>query len=108
MFHTYVLAYSGTVVDFDRASFLMDRELLAQARQAMVHERDTNPRPDATYDAQWVWDYYCGRHYEKYGEPFGPNVIPRWDQPGPTLSAPIDEAARLQYPADAIVPLKEA
>jgi hypothetical protein len=88
MFHTYVLAFSGTVVDFDRASFLMDRELLAQACEAMAHERAINPRPDACYGAQWVWGYYCERHREKYGEPFGPNVIPDWDRPGPTPRSP--------------------
>ena len=81
VFHTYVLAYSGTVVDFDHASFLMDKELLRQSRTAMETERDTAPRWDARYGAQWVWDYYCARHYERYGEDFGPNVIPGWDDP---------------------------
>ena len=89
MFHTYILAYSGTVVDFDRASFLMDKKLLRQSRNAMKEEQITAPRWDARYDAQWVWDYYCGRHCEKYGEPFGPNVIANWDQPSAgTTTAP--------------------
>jgi hypothetical protein len=79
MFHTYVLAASGNVVDFDRASFLMDKDLLDQSIKAMHHERDSNPRPDATYDAQWVWDHYCGRHCERYGNGFIPNEKPHWD-----------------------------
>ena len=78
MFHTRILAYSGTVVDFDRASFLMDRDLLAQSIRAMVGEKNTMPRWDADYGAQWVWDYYCQRHIEKYGESFVPNVKPHW------------------------------
>jgi hypothetical protein len=62
MFHTYVLTFSGNVVDIDRASFLMDRELYDGAIKAMRHEQATCPRPDARYSAQWVWDYYCERH----------------------------------------------
>ena len=31
--------------------------------------------------AQAFWAEYCRRHLEKYGEPFGPDVIPGWDQP---------------------------
>ncbi|HEY6966665.1 MAG TPA: hypothetical protein VI229_04280 [Burkholderiales bacterium] len=71
MFHSYVLAYSGTVVDFDRASFLMDKDLLQQSLDAMRHEQATAPRPDANYGAQWVWDYYCQRHWEKFGSRSG-------------------------------------
>jgi hypothetical protein len=87
MFHTTVLAFSGTVVDFDRASWLMDRELLAQSMRAMTKERNTNPRWDARYGAQWVWDYYCARHAEKYDVAFGPDVIPHWDS-GKKADAP--------------------
>lgn len=82
MFHTYIRAASGAAVDFDRASFLMDKELLASAIEAMSTERDTCPRPDATYDAQWVWEEYCERHHETYGQPFVPDVDPAWDQGG--------------------------
>jgi hypothetical protein len=79
MFHTCVLAFSGTVVDFDRASFLMDKDLLQQSLDAMRHEQATAPRHDANYGAQWVWDDYCQRHWEKYGEAFAPSVVPHWD-----------------------------
>jgi len=57
MFHTYIRAASGNRVDIDRASFLMDRELFETAIEAMRLERDTCPRPDPSYGAQWVWDY---------------------------------------------------
>ena len=53
MFHTYVLAWTGSVIDFDRASFLMDKDILRNSLDAMRAERDNHPRDDATYDAQW-------------------------------------------------------
>jgi hypothetical protein len=67
MFHTHVLTVANRpdggkkAVDFDRASFLMDKDLLKQSIEAMEHERDYNPRHDASYGAQWVLDYYCYR-----------------------------------------------
>jgi hypothetical protein len=93
MFHTYVLAYSGKVVDFDRASYLMDQELLTQSKEAMRKERVIRPFRDDIPDdspfsapcyrernwAQWVWDDYCERHYEAYGEFFVPDANPNWD-----------------------------
>jgi hypothetical protein len=85
MFHTYVLTAAPRpgggkkCVDFDRASFLMDKELLQRSLDAMKDERDNRPRWDADYGAQWVWDYYCERHHEKFGEPFIPDVDPNWD-----------------------------
>ena len=81
MFHTYVVAMSGTVVDFDRASFLMDRELLDDAFAAIEHERATTADRDTAQDAQWVWSNYCQRHRNLYGTPFGPDIIPGWDHP---------------------------
>jgi hypothetical protein len=91
MFHTYIRAASGNRVDIDRASFLMDRELFESAIETMRRERDTCPRPDASYGAQWVWDYYCQRHRERYGEPFVPEVNPAWDRPA---SPPAKRRAR--------------
>lgn len=86
MFHTYVLPYchperprGQKTIDIDRASFLMDKDLLEQSIKAMEYERDNDPRPDASYGAQWVWDYYTQRHLEKYGESFGPDTDPTWD-----------------------------
>jgi hypothetical protein len=88
MFHTYVLAACDNPyqtgrksVDFDRASYLMDRALLQRAIDAMHEARDLQPPWDATRGAQWVWDYYCERHLETYGEHFIPNVDPHWDLP---------------------------
>jgi hypothetical protein len=78
MLDTIVLTSSGTVIDFDYAAPLMDRELLRQTLAARRDERDNRPRWDAEYGAQWVWGEYCERHYEHYGEWFGPDVIPGW------------------------------
>jgi hypothetical protein len=78
MFHTYVMAAHRGRVDMGRAQFLMDKTLLREAIAAMENERDNNPRADARYGDQWIWDYYCQRHYEKYNESFIPNVNPDW------------------------------
>ena len=40
MFHHEVLAAEGHVVDFDRASVLMDRDLLSKSLRAMIRERN--------------------------------------------------------------------
>jgi hypothetical protein len=79
MFHDYILTGACSVVDFDRASLLMDKTLLRQSLRAMMIERNTKPRWDAGYGAQWVWDDYCERHLEKYGAYFEPDVIQGWD-----------------------------
>lgn len=93
MFHTYVLAFSGKSIDIDRASFLMDKTLLHQAIKAMDKEKAADPRPDASYGPQWIWDYYCGAHREKYGEGFEPNVNPQWDHDPPSRApGPMREA----------------
>ena len=80
MFHTYVQNAAKKMVDIDRASYLMDKGLYAQSKADMAKEREEDPRHDAVYDAQWVWDYYCQRHVEKYGAYFEPDVDPNWDQ----------------------------
>ncbi|MGO4831304.1 hypothetical protein AB4144_03245 [Rhizobiaceae sp. 2RAB30] len=82
MFHTYVLAASGNQIDIDRASFLMDEELLQNSIDAMKEEMATLPQEDALYGPQWIWGYYCERHAEKYGKCFEPDVSPDWDQGG--------------------------
>ena len=76
MFHTYVLAASSKPVDFNRARLLMDSSLLRAAVKAMNKTGATNA---ALAGPQWVWDYYCERHAEKYGIPFRPDVDPTWD-----------------------------
>jgi hypothetical protein len=75
------------VSDFDRASHRIDHNLLAASLRAMLRERNTSPRQDTKYGAQWVWDYYCARHAEKYGRPFPPDVDPACDRPEITAPA---------------------
>ena len=88
MFPVYVLAASGTFVDFDRALPLMDKDLLQQTLNALQNERDHLLRVEVDYGLQWLWDYYCERHREKFGEGFIPNVTPGWDQPSAKATEP--------------------
>lgn len=95
MFHTYVVARSGNLVDIDRASFLMDKDIFDASIRAMREARakwsdpsdEEKARRTATEPtfnaAQWVWNHYCERHVETYGEDFLPNVSPDWDEGGP-------------------------
>lgn len=89
---TTVHASSGNRVHFGRASRLMDRKLLKESIAERNHERDYAPRWDCVgYDAEWVWEHYCQRHWEKYGECFIPDVDPTWDRPTvPEPAKPID------------------
>ena len=92
---TYVFAESGKRVDFDRASFLMDKEILDEALRTVGEELAKWPDPfdegcarrmgsTLRFDApQRVWNYYCKRHKQKYREDFVPNVKLTWDQGGP-------------------------
>ena len=79
MFHTYIVATSRCVIDFDRAAFLMDKDLLQQSLDAMRDERDNNPHAGVQYGAQWVWVDYCRRHLAHYGAGFVPDVEHGWD-----------------------------
>lgn len=95
MFHTYVVTSCGTQVDFDRAAFLMDPELL---HTATIQLEDRIKRGPELFDimvaeevgdspwtawtierrAQFVWDDYCAQHYDEHNEEFAPDVDPNW------------------------------
>jgi len=79
MFHRYALAASGKTVDVDRAAYLMDDDLRAQADELMRKEMTENPGSDADHRMQRLWDTYCALHRQTYGEPFQPDVDPDWD-----------------------------
>src|SRR5262249_1008179 len=104
MSDTRIVTTAKAVVEFDRASFLMDRELFQQSTDETRHERDPCPRHDATYSAQWVWAVYCERHRERYDEEFGPDVIEGWDQPAKPEPTPWSEEEAAEA-RKAIVPL---
>lgn len=80
MFHTYIRTAAKTSVDVDRASFLMDSDLRQRSADWVFQNEDMLRERGVSSIAQAFWDYYCQRHREKYGEPFGPDVIPGWDQ----------------------------
>jgi hypothetical protein len=77
---TYVQAQTRKMVDFDRVRPLMDQELLRQCYEEMGREQAEYPRDDARYGPWWIFECYCSRHHDKYGEPFRPDVDPNWDQ----------------------------
>jgi hypothetical protein len=87
MFHRYVLAKSTNSVDFDRATRLMDLSLLNDAHEMAK---------DGQSKLQFIWDYYCQRHVEKYGTYFQPDVDPTWDQP-PLKARPEHDASKEDY-----------
>lgn len=99
MFHTYVTASSGRQIDVDRAWYLMDKKLLAEAEvsscrvcydgedawkvEAARHRLSDpallklNVRGHSRVDVQWA--IYCLLHEAKYGEPFEPDHSLSWD-----------------------------
>ena len=91
MFHTYITASSGRKIDFDRAAFLMDNELLADVMRRLIKRTcpdgfdafnvaiDEAMGNTMEIKANGVWHSYCRAHEAKYGEPFAPNVDPTWD-----------------------------
>jgi hypothetical protein len=103
MFHTYVRGVHGQQIDFDRAAWLMDRELLEEAKALRAGEKRTFRDKDTM--AQRVWSTYCALHREKYAVPFGPDVDASWDVPaGPQLEA----ARRALLAADACARAEKA
>jgi hypothetical protein len=79
MFHTCVRGLHGQDVDFDSAAWLMDRELLEEAKA--LREGETRSPRDPDTMAQRVWNTYCALHREKYGITFQPDLDPTWDRP---------------------------
>lgn len=91
MFHTYVTASSGRQIDFDRARYLMDDALLAEAEKARIKwvcPAGFNPFDIAAAErmgytkeqgAQAIWQHYCRLHEARYGQSFVPDVCATWD-----------------------------
>jgi hypothetical protein len=89
VFNRTIEASSGTLVDFDRASLLMDKELFQRAFDAIRNDRDNCPPWDMSFcGAQRVWDSYCQRHLGRYRKPFAPDVTPGWGEPPPDPPEP--------------------
>lgn len=86
MFHRYV-AHNGEKIDYDRASWLMDRELFKEAKRilpsrdpfdyAIAERNGWSMPPEMTreQELQAVWDAYCHLHEQKFGKPFDPDVM---------------------------------
>ncbi|WP_299476971.1 hypothetical protein [uncultured Paracoccus sp.] len=87
MFYTYILTSRGEKVDFDRAARLMDMDLFEQANEAAVVDpfdlgcaMRSGMAGHLKSRAQRVWNCYVKMHREKFGEEFGPDATPGWDQ----------------------------
>ncbi len=88
MFHRYV-EHEGQKVDYDRASWLMDREVFSHALETLDSTLGRTPFDVATAERmgsqikpvspedefQALWYNYCALHERKYGKPFTPDVI---------------------------------
>lgn len=89
MFHR-LINHKNTQIDIDRAMWLMDKTLLAEASEILPQELGKAEfdrfiatrmgfapnKPRTNIDAlQKLWDEYCRLHLAKYGEPFNPSVM---------------------------------
>jgi hypothetical protein len=84
MFHSYVRASSGQIIDLNRAQFVMDSVLVheaiawveANAKALAVTADVVRLSEDARNAAFFV--RYCELHRARYGAPFEPDVNPAW------------------------------
>lgn len=86
MFHRYV-THNGHQIDYDRASWLMDKETFDEAVRSVPNYTEFDeavaarngwalpPKLSASERLQAVWNAYCNLHARKYGEPFNPDVM---------------------------------
>lgn len=79
MFHTYVNAFSGAVLDMNQVQFMLDKSLAKDAAEWVSASWPELRARGASSRDQAFYDYYCERHREKYGKPFIPDVDPSWD-----------------------------
>jgi hypothetical protein len=88
MFHRYV-EHNGQKIDYDRASWLMDKDVFSEALEALPKAIGQTDFDHAIAkrngwsalavskedELQTLWDLYCAGHIEKYGDPFNPDVM---------------------------------
>lgn len=89
MFHRYV-NHNGQEIDYDRASWLMDRTAFSEAIDRLpaalgVDEFDiatakrmkcaTASAKSPAEELQTLWNLYCEEHERKCGQPFNPDVM---------------------------------
>ena len=90
MFHRYV-DHNGQKIDYDRASWLMDKEAFEKAFDRLANALNVDPfdvaiarrmntmmisvkhTPGQTL--QILWDLYCQEHAAKHGAAFDPDVM---------------------------------
>jgi len=88
MFHRYV-EHEGQKIDYDRASWLMDKETFQNALKTLDSTLGRTPfdlataermgckiKPVSVQDElQALWDSYCVFHERKFGRRFNPDVM---------------------------------
>lgn len=89
MFHRCVI-HNGSEMDFDRASWMMDKGILKQVTESIPDDVGAAefyhfmacragfppPKPATKEEVlQLIWDIYCSRHENKYGVLFNPDVM---------------------------------
>jgi hypothetical protein len=86
MFHVYVLTAAPRpdgrgrkTVDMGRAQFLMDKELLREAIDHMDKQWPALKAGGGSSKEQGIWEVYCAKHHDKYGEHFRPHVDTNWE-----------------------------
>ena len=90
MFHRYV-THNGEKIDYDRASWLMARDVFAKAKERLPDALGVDPfdvavaermntmmisaRHTPAQTLQILWDLYCEEHEQKFGRQFNPDVM---------------------------------
>ena len=89
MFHRYI-DHDGRKIDYDRASWLMDRDALEKAKSRLPEALGVDPFDAATAERmrtstcsaktpaeelQTLWQLYCEEHQRKFNKRFDPDVM---------------------------------
>ena len=75
MSEIFVVNASRVNIDFAYAQSLMDEYLAQQSAHWVARNADTLLKSGAPSQEQALFDYYCRRHLERFGEPFTPDIM---------------------------------
>lgn len=75
MSHHLVINASQIQIDYEQSQSLMDNALAAQSVQWVADHANTLAKTGVSSQEQAIFDNYCRRHLEFYGEPFGPDMM---------------------------------
>jgi len=72
---TFVVNAIQVNIDFARARSLMDQKLAEQSAHWVANNSTLLEETGAASEEQALFDHYCRRHLECFGEPFSPDVM---------------------------------